>query len=580
LFPLCYAVQISAAWLLLPALWAALYMVALPYTGYYAMLYGDRLVQVGRRTRTFLHFLMHRGEQERLAAEGRAIIGEIRGLAERWEAAPAGDDGETGARGRLFAATAADIDAQLGDDTATLREVTAGLERLETDWNVARETIGARERGYFTPSEDDRVRQLLLAYRNYRLVLYELLDRWSDYEDLENPAQQAKAFTVAYAAGLTLYARSLRLILAYERDRLVRAKLNEADSKFGLPGGFFDEILRAYTSPYNYRLLAAAGRYYRRKRRAVAAAWGTRIDGRWLAKTIRRERIAGRRTFCQVARRRLRLDWRLLRQWFAAPVHTGRYSLRAFVGTTLAPLHTTPWYEPALDAAVLRRLSLELEPGDVLQVRAERKLTTAILPGFWSHAAMFVGDRRALARLGLADDPRVRKYWDQLEETELGYVIEAIAPCVIIQSLEKCLHADHVVALRPSVDEAGRKAALTEAFSHVGKPYDFEFDFNVTTRLVCTELVYRSYHGRGPIAFELIKRLGRFTLTCDDIMQALLSGWESGCNPPAFEAVALVLRAVDGIAYFVPTSEIRTTLAAIKDGMRPSTLPAPQYQGA
>ena len=88
--------------------------------------------------------------------------------------------------------------------------------------------------------------------------------------------------------------------------------------------------------------------------------------------------------------------------------------------------------------------------------------------------------------------------------------------------LEKCLYVDHVAVLRPNLSEAEGRAALVEAFSHYGKPYDFEFDFNVTTRLVCTELVYRSWHLRGGISLSLTKRLGRFTLSGDDIMSWFL----------------------------------------------------------
>lgn len=53
---------------------------------------------------------------------------------------------------------------------------------------------------------------------------------------------------------------------------------------------------------------------------------------------------------------------------------------------------------------------------------------------------------------------------------------------------------------------------------HLGKPYDFEFDFNVSSRIVCTELVYRAFHARGGIEFKLTKRLGRWTLSADDLM--------------------------------------------------------------
>jgi glycerol-3-phosphate O-acyltransferase/dihydroxyacetone phosphate acyltransferase len=80
IFPLFYLIQLAAAWCLLPPLWAALYTVALPYTGYYALLYGERAGRAWRRAQTFLGFLAERNRQERLAQEGREIIQRIRAL--------------------------------------------------------------------------------------------------------------------------------------------------------------------------------------------------------------------------------------------------------------------------------------------------------------------------------------------------------------------------------------------------------------------------------------------------------------------------------------------------------------------
>jgi glycerol-3-phosphate O-acyltransferase/dihydroxyacetone phosphate acyltransferase len=82
-FPLCYALQIAAAWLLLPAFWAALYTVALPYTGYIAILYGERAGGAWRRLRTFLYWYRRPLEQEELARTGREIIAHIRDLGEQ-----------------------------------------------------------------------------------------------------------------------------------------------------------------------------------------------------------------------------------------------------------------------------------------------------------------------------------------------------------------------------------------------------------------------------------------------------------------------------------------------------------------
>src|SRR5262249_13290634 len=77
-----YLLQWAAAWLLLPPVWAALYTVALPYAGYYALLYSERAGGAFRRTRTFLRFLWDRALQQRLASQGLVIIARIRELGE------------------------------------------------------------------------------------------------------------------------------------------------------------------------------------------------------------------------------------------------------------------------------------------------------------------------------------------------------------------------------------------------------------------------------------------------------------------------------------------------------------------
>jgi 1-acyl-sn-glycerol-3-phosphate acyltransferase len=77
-FPFFYLVQITAAWLLLPPLWAGIYTVALPYTGYVALLYFERALAALRRTRTFFFFLCNRKRQDELSEEGRKIIAAMR----------------------------------------------------------------------------------------------------------------------------------------------------------------------------------------------------------------------------------------------------------------------------------------------------------------------------------------------------------------------------------------------------------------------------------------------------------------------------------------------------------------------
>lgn len=87
-FPLYYLVVLAAAWAALPVFWAAVYSVALPYTGYYAILYHGRAAGAWRRASTFVYFLLHPAVQSRLASQGRDIVARVQQLAQQLDAAP------------------------------------------------------------------------------------------------------------------------------------------------------------------------------------------------------------------------------------------------------------------------------------------------------------------------------------------------------------------------------------------------------------------------------------------------------------------------------------------------------------
>jgi hypothetical protein len=233
---------------------------------------------------------------------------------------------------------------------------------------------------------------------------------------------------------------------------------------------------------------------------------------------------------------------------------------------------------------LLEHLRARLQPGDVLLMRAEGKLTASLLPGFWAHAAIYLGKRNSGFASHLSGnasdarhsqppgrDSRIPHGVDQLNESEKDkdgpgadqdWVIEAVSPCVRIASLKACLDADHVLVLRPRLTPAEMGMAIQEALCHLHKPYDFEFDFNLSSRVVCTGLVFRSFHGRGPIAFELVKRLGNYTLTGDDLVEQATAG--GGMTP-----VLLMLRRGPGWSVEERTRPIAACLRALRRGWRP-----------
>jgi len=110
---------------------------------------------------------------------------------------------------------------------------------------------------------------------------------------------------------------------------------------------------------------------------------------------------------------------------------------RPFADCTLCrnPVHASP-------PACSQKTAPQLHPGDVLSA-AEGKLPAALLPGFWSHAALFSG-RAPNWRMGVGEQAHAAKHWRKFRDTPrpLGVVIEAVSPRVRVCPLETSLNAD------------------------------------------------------------------------------------------------------------------------------------------
>lgn len=456
----------------------------------------------------------------------------------------------------------------IAKDAASLRAILTDLDRLEAFLDESPKLIHANQRGYFTPDEDNQVRHALKAYAQHRQMLYGILTRYADTYFRGGPLRdRLREFMLGYAAGLILYTKSLRFVSAFDGIPLVRDKLNEADEKFGLEAGFFDNVMAGLTALEHFRLFSAANRWWIKHRRAIRElGLESDPDTGWLVPLVVRNQSAMRRHRDVIFKKRLRQEWRSILSLTLDPVYDLRYRAQATLGYTLANKHVQFLHTPGVGETALQELRACLQPGDVILVRVEGKLTSAVLPGFWAHVAIYVGTPAEVRALGIADEAYVSRNWDDLQAKEqgLGCILEAIAPKALINPLQAGLNVDHVLVIRPNLSADDRKAALVEAFGHIGKAYDFEFDFNVTSRIVCTELVYRAYHKRGPIEFPLIRRVGRYTLSGDDVMQQFMATRQQ--QPPPFQLVTLQLRHTDGITRTLPADQQELWLDRIHQG--------------
>lgn len=387
--------------------------------------------------------------------------------------------------------------------------------------NVSIDPVG---RGFFTATEDEQVQSLLIGYWQARSALLDLIHEYRDYAERPAPDHHI-AFLLAYGSALLLIdaARFLREIA--DARPVVRRKLNQPIPTFGIPGGFYDTIQRSLLSARHAWHLYHAIQYYRQHKlqlRDDAMRCGIQpivdiIDTHMARVDVTASQFAG-------ARLRTRSD-----QWVRSVGRTlvvkSVYGIQKIVASLMADKYVRPGHEPQVPAATVTQLAGMIAPGDILVVRKEYALTNYFLPGYWPHAALYLGRLSYLDTLGLTQQPHVRDRWPRLQQAAEGsehVVLESMKDGVHFRSWHSPLRSDSFVVLRPCLDEMLIVNGLSRAMHHEGKGYDFDFDFGRSDRLVCTEVVYRAYEGLGEMQFPLTRRAGRPTLSGSDLIALAL----------------------------------------------------------
>jgi hypothetical protein len=223
-----------------------------------------------------------------------------------------------------------------------------------------------------------------------------------------------------------------------------------------------------------------------------------------------------------------RLEKRAFRAWF--PLQKGAAEL-------ISPVRTKKRANFISDKDLTWARS-RLRAGDILLQRRNWYLTNLGIPGFWPHAALYVGSLAELdeefgtdardATLNLAPSKYLEQHLPKVfaalttldKEGRSPRVIEAVGEGVVLHPFEESGRADYMAALRPRLSDTQRLETLLRAFSHYGKPYDYNFEFSTDEAVVCSELVYKalqSEDGTPTVSFPLTKQNGRFVLPPNDI---------------------------------------------------------------
>ena len=163
------------------------------------------------------------------------------------------------------------------------------------------------------------------------------------------------------------------------------------------------------------------------------------------------------------------------------------------------------------------------KPLDIILEKTPFRLTDKFIPGYWGHAAIYIGNQVQLMEMGIWDHPVVVKFH---EEIKLGRtIVEALRSGVEINSFKRFSDIDDFVLLRQRKkwDEAEVKEHILRALNQIGKTYDFGFDVETPDSIVCSELHYTVFRN---LTFNTTKILGRYTINVDQVSQQGLSARE------------------------------------------------------
>lgn len=355
------------------------------------------------------------------------------------------------------------------------------------------------------------------------LIAVDSIGRAEDHSYREG---RSAAFHGAHAAFLAEYRSALGLLRHFQGHAHLDRVLNEPSPELGLPAGTYDQV--------KFRFL-----------NVLRAAEFARLEA---AATL--QDAPADPALREAVREDAKVIWRMgLKQGPLMTAENALAILKAEAFTTWFPVQkgvanlmgetkVYRWGEYLISEKHIHLLREKLKPGDVLLSRREWYLTNVGIPGYWSHAALYIGTlaEQAEAFGGKAVSDWIRKQgvpdgrWESLlqkrfpgmERDQSFPILEAIADGVVFTPLSHATGADSLAVLRPRLTALQKAQGLLRAFSHAGKPYDYDFDFNTDAALVCSELVYKAYEpGMSGLRFPMELVMGRPLMTPNALAQRL-----------------------------------------------------------
>jgi Permuted papain-like amidase enzyme, YaeF/YiiX, C92 family len=453
--------------------------------------------------------------------------------------------------------TAPQFDRAFALDAAQYRELDDGIEA-----QVARvEAMELGQARVLTPGEEAALLDAWAAVWNSSVALDQVRDFYEDWYRFDpsrhDRPRHLRSFLLTFAAELALYEKSARLARVVLENDDAKKFLDAPHPDQGLPPASFSRMRNLLQGSEDQARVVAGHQYLR----VLDVGFAGRTESATLGVGWLWDRVLNHLQVVEAlglvdrAALQLRSDGQL----FKRTLHRAWYPTQKGVAEKMGDARVRRVGTYLITEEQMAEMDPDLAPGDILVSRKNWYLSNIGLPGFWPHGLIYIGSPDKFR--AWADDTAVRAWVKEQSGRDEGLddylarrfpadwlrytagppvvegeapheyvVIEAISDGVVFNSMPHAA-GDYLGAVRPKLDKVGIARSLVEAFTHLGKPYDFNFDFATDHALVCTELVWRSYRtgdeGAG-VDIPLVDMAGRRTLPANDLVRFIAeqARWE------------------------------------------------------
>lgn len=440
-----------------------------------------------------------------------------------------------------------EFEQQVDRDLREFGILQQGLQQVNTDLAALTPALPP-DAGHLTPEQRRTLKALWMRFIDHQIALYRLKDVYKVFPGISRfdaPAdnwRHARCFALALHIHLTQIESAWQFLTAFNGRKDYESILDEADRDFGIPSRAYAKlkfhVLHLQTiaeiRAMQVHFLTLESNHYQpfaAKLPGAADAQVWTAVARGIPRVMAQFHSDGVQQVTKNAEDLLKEG--LFKSWFPVQKNVSEWMGDTQIATR----------KSLITIGQIETMQKSLQPGDILLERRNWYLSNVGLPGFWPHAALYIGTFEEFEQSMAGDDgvkaflaaqgcdsvktllvkkhPALLADWQQPHHDHPARVIESVSEGVVLSSLEHSCLADYVCAMRPRFSAVDRLKAILAAFGHWSKPYDFDFDFITDDKIVCSELVFKSWRpdtDKRGVQLSLKEVMGRKVLPSNEFV--------------------------------------------------------------